>query len=95
MTYVVLYGMEGVSEEFRSLPEAKARANILKEIYADVEIDKITDYPGAKPGESDWSQSHLMTISGRSPEQQYKDALKAKLKKNKTGVPTFKQLMGY
>jgi hypothetical protein len=69
--YAVLWGEEGI-RGFRKLPLAKKfaqkKANKLRK---KVEIDKIRRFAHAKPGETDWTQSHHSFVKpkkmGRKP----------------------------
>ena len=70
-SYVVLYGQTGISNKFSTLTQAqkyaKKKANILKE---KVEIDRLTEYRGAKKGMVDWSQStHSRVAPSRNSKQ--------------------------
>ena len=75
MRYAVMIG-DNDTQGFRSLPRAKLFAQRLaNKSGKKVVIDKITDYPNAKVGETDWSQGFLMNVSPK------KQALKTKVKK--------------
>jgi len=63
ISYAVLYGQRGIKDGFRSkqraLAFAKKKANKTKK---SVDLDRITTYPRAKAGQTDWSQTTIKTI---------------------------------
>jgi hypothetical protein len=70
--YAVLYGANGVKDDFRTLGGAQKFAQAKADSMGKaVEVDKITTYPNARAGETDWSQRAVKTVkpSGNAPKK--------------------------